>query len=130
MKSAALIVLAMASASCGPVIAQTSASERQICRATIAALNGREPSIMQIDGAQGPVVFVSYVRPSDGSLWVSKCRVQGTRVMWGNRDGRWRDHAMDEVVEYRATGAEVIITIKSNGQVSATKTYAVKDLGQ
>jgi hypothetical protein len=73
---------------------------------------------------------VSYTRPDDGTYWPSKCRIEGSRVAWGNRDGRWRDHSLDEVVEYTTTPGYVTITIKFKGQVTNTRKYAIKDLGK
>jgi len=105
------------------------AVERQVCRATVATLYGRDPKIMKVDGNQGPVIFVSYVRPNDGTFWASKCKVDGNRVAWGNRDGRWRDNPLDEAVEYKITPTEVTITVKFQGQVTNTRKYPVKDLG-
>lgn len=62
-----------------------------ICRATIAALMAQPMQIVRLDGSDGQVVYVSYRRPDDGSIWKDKCKFDGSRVIWAATDGRWRD---------------------------------------
>lgn len=86
------------------------AEHRQVCKATIGALFGRNPAIIKIDRIEGYEVYLSYRRPDDGTRWSYKCILEGRRVMWGGADGRWRNDPADEIVEYTTTPQEVIIT--------------------
>lgn len=62
-----------------------------ICRATIAALMAQPLHIISSYGSDGQVVYVTYRRPDDGSIWKNKCKFEGSRVIWAATDGRWRD---------------------------------------
>ena len=106
----------------------------RVCRATIAALMGRDPSIIQVDRLSGGIAYTSYSRPSDGSIWKNRCRVEGDRVIWsavdlngpGTGPGRWRTHPLDETITYTIDGAQVSIKMTySDGSVSE-KTYSVR----
>ena len=105
------------------------AIERQVCRAAIGALFGRVPAIVKVNASVGAELHLSYIRPDDRKLWTYKCKVEGARVMWGSRDGRWRDHPLDEVVEYSVTPAAVSIVAKAGGG-SATHKYPRSKFGK
>ncbi len=87
----------------------TSYSEAQICRATVAVIMGRDPFIMKTDRVVEGVFHLSYVRPDDGARWAFKCKIEGQRILWGNIDGRWRDHPDDEVFTYAVSGGQLHI---------------------
>lgn len=79
-------------------------SAQQICKAAVSVIMGRSPSIMKASTV-GSEVKVSYVRSDDGSTWKFKCKLEGSRVMWGSDPGRWRTHPDDERVYYSVSGA-------------------------
>ena len=83
--------------------------DNRVCIAAIASVMNRDPSTMTTQRTAEGIVLVSYRRP-DGDSFTYKCRVEGSRVLWGNPDGRWRDHPMDSKVTYRESGDTVSIT--------------------
>ena len=79
-------------------------TDQQICRAAIATIMHKDVSIVSASGTG--VIFVSY--SSDGPKKF-KCRLEGPPVMWGNADGRWRNHSLDEKVMWEAIGDTLVI---------------------
>lgn len=103
-------------------------SNAQICKAGIAAIMGRSPSIIKVKNPSSPEIFLSYKRPDDGTIWSFKCKIQGNRIMWGNSDGRWRTHELDEVVTYNVQGGTVTVHEKYSDGSVITKKFAENKL--
>jgi hypothetical protein len=88
-----------------------------ICRASIAALMGRPVNIIKTEAAYDDIVYVGYVRPSDGTVWKQRCRVGNGTVVWADSVGRWRDSAKwDEIITYTVTDHDLAIAIGYPGQ--------------
>lgn len=123
---AAVLALAVSAATTAHSASATAAgtfSTRQICKAAVSVIMGRSPSIMKAS-IVGSDVKVSYVRPDDGSKWRFKCKLEGSRVMWGSDPGRWRTHPDDGRVYYSISeaGASARLTIEEKySDGSATK---------
>jgi hypothetical protein len=105
-------------------------SQSQVCRATIAAIMGRDPRIIKVTKEEAGVVYVSYVRPGDGTVWNQRCRFEGARVIWATETGRWRDHPLNEVISYSSTSTAVTIQQKFGDGSASTKMYTHADLGK
>lgn len=105
-------------------------SQSQICRATIGALMGRDPKIIKVDKVDAGVVYVRYIRPTDGTTWNQRCRFNGTRVIWATETGRWRVDPADEVINYAATQTTLSIEQKFSDGSSSSKTYTRAELGK
>lgn len=98
-----------------------------VCKSAMAAVMGRPVRIMKASSSRD-VVYVNYVRPSDGSKWKNKCRIESNnRIMWAsNNKGdmkRWRNHEMDSKVYYSINDNSYDITIT---QVHYDKSRTVK----
>lgn len=78
-----------------------------ICKAAIAKVMGRDPSIMTSE--ESDMVSVSYQR-DDGTNWLYRCTFQADRVIWALGDGRWRNHPADEILTYQIQGNTIEIT--------------------
>jgi len=126
---AAAATSAAADALNAPATASTSVSPsltKSICKAAVAEINGRSPSIMKVTPIADGILRISYNRPDDGKLWKSDCKLEGNRIMWrsvdlspGSGPGRWRNHPDDEVLTYAIKGNKVDIkTTWSDGSVS------------
>lgn len=89
--------------------ARTPLSQSRICKAAIAAIMERDPGIINIDSESGGVTVLSYRRPSDGTHWSNRCKVSGQSVIWASKDGRWRDHPLDEKISYELEGETLLI---------------------
>lgn len=85
-------------------------SEQGICAASIATMMGRPLSILRVDNTtdgniHGPIHFLHYTRPNDGSKWFYKCKLIKNKIIWAsdNSDssGRWRTHELDEVITFK-----------------------------
>jgi hypothetical protein len=95
-------------------------THHQICRAAVAALMGRDPSIVQITREQDGIIYLAYTRPTDGTRWENRCRIVGNRVNWATLTGRWRDDHRDERVTYevKPAGGVVIRQTFTDGSIS------------
>ncbi len=72
----------------------------QVCRAAIATIMGKDPAIIVASDA-GSNIRLAYTRKDDGSEWTYKCKIEGSRVLWGSPTGRWRDDPADSRVSFR-----------------------------
>lgn len=97
--------------------------QKQICRATIGAVMGRDPQIIKVSGVDSGIIYVSYSRPDDGTLWEQRCRIDGQKVIWATKAGRWRELPVDEVITYSVAGASLTINRKFADGSTSTKSY-------
>ena len=135
MKPTAALILAIGLGMTGlfesALADQPTFSEAQICKAGISLAMGKDPSIIKAK-VVGGTVKVSYIRSDDGSVWNYKCKVEGTRVLWGADPGRWRNHPADEPIFYSVSGegesARLTVAEKYQDGSSNKKTFAAADL--
>jgi hypothetical protein len=97
--------------------------QQQICRATIGAVMGRDPKIIKVSSVDSGIIHLSYLRPDDGTFWEQRCRIEGQKVIWATKSGRWREDPMDEVITYTATGATLTVSRKFADGSTSTKSY-------
>ncbi|MPR09217.1 hypothetical protein [Microvirga tunisiensis] len=89
---------------------------------------GRDPQIMMVR-PDGDVTHVSYNRPSDGSVWSYRCRLEGNRIIWASAEGRWRTHPDDGVLTYELEGSTKIRIVEAHSDGSKSQdTYNRNDL--
>ncbi|MBZ7924326.1 PH domain-containing protein [Ensifer adhaerens] len=99
-----------------------------VCKASIAAIMGRPPSIISTRPLETGVVGVSYTRSNDGSVWRYRCKLSADRVIWASDTGRWRDNPADEIVRFSLSGNSLTISqIFSDGS-SSQEGYSLSDL--
>lgn len=89
-------------------------SEYEICSATIATIFSRPVKIMKVKTDDEKIYYIKYTRPSDNSIWINKCKIDGFRVIWGASDGRWREDRADSFITYEG----------SNGVLTVTEVYS------
>jgi len=83
-----------------------------ICKAVISTVMSQSPKIIKINRVTNGVVFLSYKRPSDGKYWAQKCKIVGSKVIWGSAEGRWRDDPQDSVIHFSMSKDKKRITIQ------------------
>lgn len=94
-------------------------SDAEIAKYGIAAIFSRNPSIIKVK-PEGDIYKVSY--RYNGSLNEYKVRIRANKIMWGNYDGRWREHPDDEKYYFNAIGNKITITSEySDGSISEEK---------
>ena len=104
-----------------PVISSArTVSDENICKASIATIMGRNPSIMKIDNIQSNVVYLSYIRSNDRTRFSYKCKLEGSKIVWGNADGRWRT---EDLITFTVSGNTVTVT---DNTTSSTETFSFK----
>ena len=104
-------------------------TKNQICKAGIAKIMGRDPSIIKIDSKSGETIYLSYVRQDDKTKWKYKCKINGNQILWGSYTGRWRTHAMDSKVRYKIRGKSITVTETFSDGSSSKETYTVESIG-
>ncbi|MBK6850338.1 MAG: hypothetical protein IPG93_01680 [Burkholderiales bacterium] len=133
MKSAVnkfLLLLSIITVSANTQAQTPSFTSQQICRATIAAVMGRNPSIIKLEGVTGDQINVFYIRSDDGSRWRNRCKIQGPNIVWATSEGRWRNSPEDEVITYSASSSSITIKIKYADGSKAEKSYTSAQLGK
>ncbi len=103
-------------------------TREMICRAAIATIFARDVSTIAVDRVVENVVWLSYVRPSDGSRWVNRCRLDGSRVIWASETGRWRNLKEDSVITFLKTRSALRIRERFPDGESVLKDFKVTDL--
>ena len=107
-----------------PVVKALSDDDRgRVCKAAIAVLNGRDPSIMRVIKDEAGLTRVRYTR-DDGTVWTNECRVEPDRVSWRIVDsggpGRWRT---EDTITYAIDGDTVSVRLSMDGEVVSEKEY-------
>ena len=95
---------------------------REICRAAIAAVMDRDPSIMRVR-RDGGIIHVEYVLREGGAVWGYRCRLEGSKIMWASAKGRWNIHPEDLTVTFEVPegGGQVMIVERApDGTSSVT----------
>lgn len=118
-------VLADDAAKAEPVVApvaMTAEDMGRVCRAAIATVMGRDPSIIRVTATNGNIVDVRYTR-DDGTVWSNRCRVESGRVTWAaienGQPGRWRT---EDNITFSADGDQITVT----ESIMGTETYTVR----
>jgi len=104
------------------------ATESQICKAGIATVMGKAPSIISITGSRNNIVFLYYIRGSDGSRWEFKCKVSSDEIIWATANGPWRTRSGDSDVEFSVTGDRLTITEKFSDGSARSRNFNVSQL--
>lgn len=105
-------------------------SDEQICKAGIAALMGRNPTIMKVTKKDGGIVHLYYVRQDDGTKWSYRCKLEGEQIVWASDTGRWRTHPDDEKVTYRISDNSLEIIQSYSDGSSSKKAFKRSQLGK
>jgi predicted NAD/FAD-dependent oxidoreductase len=109
------------------IAALSNADQGRACRAAIASVMGREPSIIRIVSRADDVVRVGYTR-DDGTKWQNECRVTGNKVEWrtyeNGRSGRWRTE--DSITVTLKGGDVVHVRQTSYGELLDDADYTVR----
>lgn len=104
------------------------AQNAKICKAAIATMFSKHPSIILVDGIEGDMVRLSYVRSDDGTTWRYRCRISGDQIIWASDTGRWRTHPDDEKVTFKIVGNAVIINEFYKDGSTKVKTFYLSEL--
>lgn len=112
-----------------PVSAEELDLHHKIARATISALTGHKPAIMNASAFTEPgIELVTYKRNGENTLRSYLVKFQGNRVVWARYEGqkhraiRWRESIYDEVFKYRIEGDKLTITAKYSGHGAGVRT--------
>jgi hypothetical protein len=106
--------------------AQTpTATPTEICRAGLASISGRDPSIMSLR-PEADFLWVTYTRPSDKKVWSYRCRVSGNRIEWTDEAGNWRNKPHSTLVTFEIVngGKAIKVTEDFRDGSKTDKTYA------
>ena len=101
----------------------------RVCKGAISAVFFPPIDSIRVVKEVGPVVFVSDIRKSDGSQWNTRCRIDGSSIIWATADGRWRTHPKDEKISFRVDRASGTFTIRQAFEDGSSdeKTFPLDD---
>jgi hypothetical protein len=112
-------VLLLAWPASGSLVAAAPSFESEaIFRAAIGAIKDRDPKALKVALVRDGVFFLTYTRPIDSFVWTYRCRLEGSRVVWADEPGRWRNDPKDDRISFEATDAGAhlqIIVTRRNG---------------
>lgn len=88
-----------------------------VCRGAVAAIFSQPIDTIEEYHHESEISYVFYTRANDQTEWRNRCRINGNRVIWagvdidgpGTGNGRWRNHPMDEVIEFDLSETQLII---------------------
>lgn len=98
--------------------ATTSFDHETISKGAISAIFGVPMERIQTIGRSGDVYHLGYTRQSDGSRWQYKCRVDGSSIIWGTLDGRWRTEERISFSVDGSSGSFIIRQLHADGSVT------------
>lgn len=108
------------------VVALSNADKGRVCRAAIASLMGRDPSIIRVISASGGIHRVRYTR-DDGTVWTNECRVGNGTAEWrafdNGQPGRWRN---EDTIRFTLDGSTINIQSFMSGELVTNDTYEVQ----
>lgn len=125
---AGLLIMLASVASLSQQVAAGEITSEQICRASIGIVMGQEPSIVKAYKTESDTIYLSYVRPADGSEWKYRCKIDGNKVAWAGETGRWRNGPDDESITFtvKSGGVEVVDTYSDGSAM--TEFYSAEQL--
>lgn len=110
---------------------EISVSDEQVCKAAVAKMFYKDPSIIATSEGQSPVIL-TYTRKSDGSEWKYRCKVDGKNISWaGLIDGswgRWRTGPNDARVTYEVHSKKLSVSEKYPGSKASVQSYSLSEL--
>ena len=92
-----------------------------ICRAAIASIKDRDPKLIKVSLIRDDVFFLTYTRPIDSFVWTYRCRIEGSRVVWADEPGRWRNDPKDDKISFEAIDAGAHLQIIATHRNGLTK---------
>ena len=106
-------------------------SDKEICLAALSTVNmwSRKPT-----GGQSKVgKYIksdsnTYYFRSKTSDW--KCKLLNDKIMWGIKDGRWRNDPRDEVIKYKIFNDKITIFQIFSGGETIKSNYTKKQINQ
>jgi hypothetical protein len=111
-----------------PDASSSSFNSKEICLAGLATVLAWDES-----PTGGQSEFGDYVSDEGNnhiiksSKGIYKCYVEGDKILWGNKDGRWRKLSEDGVLSFSAEGGILTITITFSDGSKSKEEYS-KDL--
>jgi hypothetical protein len=96
----AIVTTALLSACAKPGPALSAVEYDRICKGAISILFFTPIDDIKVARREGEVVYRTYTRKSDGTVWRNKCRIEATAIIWGSEDGRWRTDSRDEKLSF------------------------------
>jgi len=102
------------------------------CTAAISFIMNKEPEELHLlqGGNNENLLYLSYIRLNDMTLWDYKCKVgHNGRVLWGDINGRWRDSQGDPVIKVVYNDGETLKVEENHGGEVISKEYSIKRLG-
>lgn len=102
----------------------TTTEYETICKATISMLFKQPTRRISVHARDGDVVYLSYMRDADGTVWRYGCRIQGHSVIWKGDNERWRTDPRDERITYSVDQNRRKVFIR---ETYADKTYTEEE---
>jgi hypothetical protein len=100
-------------------------SDQEICKAVIARVMGRDPTIIRASHGTDNIVALSYNRQSDGKNWTYRCEVDGGSAVWASDTGRWRTAPADSKIELSLSDGDLVVK-ETYGDGSSSETQFSK----
>jgi hypothetical protein len=101
-------------------------TQSDIAKYTISAIMNQPTDIISVKENEG-IYYVSYTRKDDSKKSEYKIKISGNKVIWGNKDGRWRDSKFDENINYfKKNNLIKIVQTFSDGSQSVKEFKKVK----
>jgi hypothetical protein len=92
----AIVTTALLSACTKPGPALSTVEYNRICKGAISILFFTPIEDIKVARREGDVVYLTYIRKRDSTVWRNKCRLEATAIICGSEDGRWRTDSQDE----------------------------------
>lgn len=92
--------------------------EKEIAQFAVCALYHKDPS--EVSVKKQDHIYLGGYSDNEGKTLATKIKIGNKNIEWGNSDGRWRNHPLDESLTYSIANGIVNIKVRySDGSVSS-----------
>jgi hypothetical protein len=108
----AVVAAVLISTCTKPAPTLSSTEYDRICKGAISVLFFTPIDDIKLIRREGEVVYLTYTRKSDSTVWKNKCRIECMAIVWGSEDGRWRTDSRDEKLSFTLDRGARAFTIR------------------
>lgn len=88
---------------------EDAALHEKVCKAALSSIMGVDHKTIHAEQRREGVVSLHYRLVGEKERYDYKCRVDGSRVIWGSVGGRWRTDKCDALITFSVSDAHITI---------------------
>ncbi|MDM5271973.1 hypothetical protein PGH07_07265 [Sulfurovum sp. zt1-1] len=94
----------------------------QICKAALSSIMGVDIAAIETQKGKDGIVYLHYRIEGENDRFDYKCRLEGSKVIWGSANGRWRTKKSDAMITFQVRDGSVTIKERYNDELRSQGT--------